>query len=353
MISSTRPGACHATAVATMLLLAAGSLAAQWSELPSIGVDRASPGLAYLDGTLYLFGGFSAYAHDGALTSAQALDLATGAWKPIADMPEPRANGYAAAVDGRIYLMGGTQGPELALQVLRYDPATDDYTRLTPMPGPGLSFAGAVVGHTIYVIGGIPANGSRASPTSAVYAYDVTTDAWKRLADLPYATSNFTATSIGRSIFVMGGSVVKPPLVNQRDAYRGDLADDGSIAWHRIADLPDSLTYLTSGAAKGKVIVAGGINQDGRPTHAVYSYDPSADRWSRSYPLPIDASSASVSMPVATTEATHGPAWVRVSATCRGDQRTMTAMGRAAASEMASPSGGQGAQGRAASGSMP
>jgi hypothetical protein len=280
-----------------LILLSHAPLAAQWSELRAIDGDRASPELAYLDGRLYLFGGFSFYNRDGALTSARVLDLATGIWKPIASMPEPRANGYAAAVDGKIYLIGGTQGPELALQVLQYDPASDSYSQRTPMPTPAFSFAGAVVGGTIYVIGGIPANGTRASPTSAVYAYDVAADRWSRLADLPYATSNFTATAIGNSIYAMGGSVVKPPLLNQPLAYRGEVANDGSIAWHRIADLPDSLTYTTSGTAGGKVIVAGGFNQDGSPTHGSYSYDPASDRWSRSYPLPIDGASAAVSMP--------------------------------------------------------
>src|SRR5262249_22859539 len=71
------------------------------ADYPS-AIDYGAAG--YHDGTVYVVGGHSAL---GTTRSGYALDPATGAWRAIADMPNPRAAPPAAFIGGRFYVAGG------------------------------------------------------------------------------------------------------------------------------------------------------------------------------------------------------------------------------------------------------
>jgi len=60
------------------------------------------------DGKLYVMGGFDAAGT--VLRTVQIYDVAGDSWSTGTDMPAARANAYAATVNGRIYVLGGTTG---------------------------------------------------------------------------------------------------------------------------------------------------------------------------------------------------------------------------------------------------
>src|SRR5882762_9639159 len=70
-------------------------------------------------------------------------------WTTLAPLPQPQAESVAAALDGRIYVIGGwgkggSDEPFTVVQV--YDVATNQWSEGTPLPEPVHHAGAAVVG---------------------------------------------------------------------------------------------------------------------------------------------------------------------------------------------------------------
>lgn len=124
--------------------------------------------------------------------------LATPSWSARDDLPTPRQALAAAALDGRIHVVGGSNGSPLAVHE-EYDPATDSWTTRAPMPTARQFLAAAAWGGKVYAFGGT-------GGTSKNEAYDPTTDSWSTLAPLPTPRFNLAAAALGDRIYVLGGS---------------------------------------------------------------------------------------------------------------------------------------------------
>src|SRR5713226_10201813 len=123
-------------------------------------------------------------------------------------MPTARRFLAAVALDGQIYALGG--GPPFRNTVERYDPKTNIWTSLSPMPTARAALA-AATGQCplpkadlvcVYAIGGF--NGAA---LTTVEAYDPSTDTWQAVASLPspQAGTPGAATGLDGKIYLMGG----------------------------------------------------------------------------------------------------------------------------------------------------
>ena len=81
---------------------------------------RVNPAAAALDGKLYAMGGYSGDGSD--LSSVERYDPATNAWEAVAPMATGRYYHAVAALDGKLYAVGGYNNGFLS-SVERYDPA--------------------------------------------------------------------------------------------------------------------------------------------------------------------------------------------------------------------------------------
>ena len=79
---------------------------------------------------------------------------AEGVWSRKADMPTPRFGSSIAEVDGKLFVIGGSQSNSRLATVEVYDPATDGWTPRAAMPTARKNTAAAVVNGIIYVFGG-------------------------------------------------------------------------------------------------------------------------------------------------------------------------------------------------------
>jgi N-acetylneuraminic acid mutarotase len=110
---------------------------------------------AMLGRTVYLFGGCSMPEPGKVQNHAEAFsfDTDTFAFRRLRDLPVPNRGLTAAAVDGRILLFGG-YATEFVADVHSYDPATDTYTRESPMPLAMSSAEFVVDGNRLIAAGG-------------------------------------------------------------------------------------------------------------------------------------------------------------------------------------------------------
>lgn len=179
-----------------------------------------------LNGKIYVFGGFvppqSGPPAWQPIDNAWEYDPANDTWKALAPMPTKRGSAVAAAVGGKIYVIGGgttspgskepsihPARPHLAVgTVEEYDPATNSWRARTPMPTPRNHAGVGVVGGKIYVIGGRTAAAfiSVGTNTDMVEEYDPATDTWGPIKRrMPTARSAVGYATYKDRIYIAGG----------------------------------------------------------------------------------------------------------------------------------------------------
>ncbi len=147
-------------------------------------------------------------------------------------------------------------------------------------------------GDKLYQIGGMQARNERGRPSDLrsidrFAQYDPQTETWTELDPLPEPRSTFDAAVLGDMIYVFGGwtlegdSTVAPWSF---EALRIDLSDD-EPRWESF-EQPFVRRALAVAAARGKLFVLGGLMEEGGVSSQVDIYDPEADAWSRGPDLP-------------------------------------------------------------------
>jgi N-acetylneuraminic acid mutarotase len=223
-----------------------------------------------------------------------------GVWRTAAPAPTKRTEVAAAALNDRIYVVGGFEEPGLGNflnfaitpSLEEYDPSTDRWRSRAPMPV-GLHHAGiGVAGGKLYVIGGYKQSGlSVWHPVATVYAYDPATDAWAERASMPTPRGALSVTEHDGKLYAIGGY--------DREANNAavEVYDPERNTWAERASLPTPRDHLATATVSGKVYAIGGrLNGDyGRNLSVMEVYDPATDRWSQAADLPTARSGITAS----------------------------------------------------------
>jgi N-acetylneuraminic acid mutarotase len=170
---------------------------------------RYGAGTAAVAGKLYVIGGSDGVSTTHTVFEYDPARPATSRWERKADMPTARVFLGAAAVDGLIYAVGGSPGTLTDLATVEiYDPATDSWTSGPPLATPrsGLAVTGVDSGQGcgayVYAIGG-----GWFTYTAAIERYSPATGTWTSLSDLTQARRSLGAafSANGNQLVVHGG----------------------------------------------------------------------------------------------------------------------------------------------------
>jgi len=213
-------------------------------------------------------------------------------WESKAAMPTPRSWTGAIVYNGKIYVVGGCSSPTDGQQFYNavttlevYDPSTDSWTKLTPMPIPAVGPAVAAMNGKIYVFGGF--NRNTWSANSNVQIYDISTNTWTKGKDMPTPRSWTRALVLDGKIYVIGGV---------GHGYRRDVEayDPIKDTWEIKSPILPRERYLHAAIAyNGKIYVIGGDSwQYGYDEvwDDIQEYDPITDAWVKKSPMPAPAS---------------------------------------------------------------
>ncbi len=237
-----------------------------------------------LDGNIYVAGGF------GALSRFERFDPLANAWEQLADLPEPRHHLSLATLDDAIYLAGGhTESTHSATETFwRYDPGADAWETLDPLPlGPRGALGAAAIDGLLYVVGG--SSGDLSGPATADLArYDPVAVSWELLAPMPTAREHLAVAAADGLLVTIGGrngSDEDPALLEATEVY-----DPVSDSWEKRSVLPAPRAGMGVASDGERVIVLGGERfTGGQPLSfvAVNLYDVATDKWSELAPLPV------------------------------------------------------------------
>jgi len=148
-------GANQTDALATALEYDVG--AQVWTPLPDLPSPRSHPAaFALPDGSVIVAGGLATI--DASLPLAETLILAPGGtqWQPLAPLPAGAARGGCAygIVGAQLICAGGEAVTSAIIRVDAYDVASDSWTRLEDLPAPRAGTQGAAIGSRFFLAGG-------------------------------------------------------------------------------------------------------------------------------------------------------------------------------------------------------
>jgi N-acetylneuraminic acid mutarotase len=208
-------------------------------------------------------------------------------WSFIADMLIDEY-GAACASDGTsIYCAGGYSFsfPGLVPQLIRYDPGTNSWTGLAPIPVPS-SMASAVYyppTNKIYVFGGSDPDAQTVNNLNQIY--DIASNTWSTGTPLPdlrsFMASGYNTTN--GKIYLVGGYNTAFVDSGQPDTWEYDPVTD---SYTNKTDFPELAGGYASGIINGHLYVAGGRDVNNVSLSAVWDYDIAADTWTQKNDMP-------------------------------------------------------------------
>lgn len=231
-----------------------------WATKASMPTARQSVGVAAAsNGKIYAIGGAVNNDPSSSLNTVEEYDPATNTWVARASMPTARPPGtVTAANNGKIYVIGGTNGSGILTTVEEYDPATNTWATRASMPTVRAAFGVAAASNgKIYAIGG--------NYSTTVEEYDPATDTWATKANMSIARSNFGIAAGNGKIYVIGGQDLGPAMAEY---------DPATDTWAMKANMLLG-DRICAGAAEfnGKIYAIGGHTAAG-PLATVEEYTP-------------------------------------------------------------------------------
>jgi N-acetylneuraminic acid mutarotase len=248
---------------------------------------RLEPGLTALGQQLVMLGGFSGGLEDDLPITSEVdvLDTLTNTWTQLPDAPVQWTHVQLFGVDGTLYLLGGESGSAYVAQgsAFALDPGATTWRALSPLPaGLERGAAGLVSAPPhLYLLGGAGTQDALASCLD----YDLLTDTWTQLPDLPAPRSHPAAMRRGDgTLIVFGGLSTLDASEPLADAVALPL---GADTWTPMgaAPLPTPRGGCAYGIVQGQFICAGG-ESGVAALHVADSYDPNTDQWTALPDLP-------------------------------------------------------------------
>jgi N-acetylneuraminic acid mutarotase len=253
-----------------------------WTVKAPAPTARTEVAAAAVQGKIYVIGGF---ARGLSMISSvmEEYDPVTDSWRQRASLPSGLHHAGIGVVNDRLYVIGGFEYAGFTLwnpttHVYQYDPAADRWSSRKAMPTARGALAVAVLNGKLHAVGGY----AKDANTGAHEAYDPQSDSWSSLAPMPVPRDHHAAGVVGGRLFVIGGRLNRQYAQNLSltDAY-----DPATNQWTRKADLPTARSGIAAAVLGGRIHVFGGEAPAGtfRENEA---YDPAADKWEPYAPMP-------------------------------------------------------------------
>lgn len=229
-----------------------------WKDIGTIpGQGLNAPAAAYLNGKIYLIGGFNTVTN---IPTPVVLvyDIASGKWGYAAPLPAPRGGHAAVVMDGIIHVLGGGNAQETIADHDMYDPASDTWKPLAPLRRAVGSPAAVVFEGKLYAIGGR----SGQADFGTVDIYDPATNQWAKGPPIePRGTAG--AVVYCNDIYVFGGES------QDRGESLGDVLRlrSSRSAWELVATMPTPRNFARAVVMDNAVYVVGGSVSPG-PSHS-------------------------------------------------------------------------------------
>jgi len=261
-----------------------------WLQIASMNFSRSAVGLAAVDGKIYAIGGTTS---TGSITGTNEMyDPERDIWVEKAAMPTPREYFAIAAYQNKIYCIGGQTGWEVVDEISGfmhpvtsevtevYDTVTDTWTTKASVPGPAIHITAQEINAKIYITG-----------VSNLLVYDVASDSWTITVpplSLPYSDSPPASVAINGNIFITGEYFTRS--IYQQNLYIYNIQNSSMTQGKAAPVLVTScVVAATTGLKAPPLVYVLGLTSENYPPVSINQvYDPDADSWSLATAMPTN-----------------------------------------------------------------
>jgi N-acetylneuraminic acid mutarotase len=242
-----------------------------WSARTAMPASRADLAVAVADSKLYAIGG--RVTSDS--KTVDVYDPATDSWSAAAQMPTARGGLAAETVNGMIYAVGGrVAAPDPVLAAIvrgpytiqprslpgttaintveRYDPGTNTWSTVAPMPTARAHLAVGVINGILYAVGGQDGG----TEIGALEAYDPATDHWTARAPMPTPREGLAVAVLNGKLYAIGG------ILSYREADIVEVYDPVMNMWAPGAQLITARLAPAAALLNGQIYAVGGACYD-------------------------------------------------------------------------------------------
>ncbi|KAK3368504.1 kelch domain-containing protein [Podospora didyma] len=238
----------------------------------------------------------------------QVYDIHSNQWRSLPPIPKALNHPNVAAVDGKIYVLGGlaetansTWGAVSNCWVLDLTGDATSWRALAPLPA-GEVRGSAAIGihsHIIYLAGGMSVlvlqQGGEQGSVDTVSAFDTLSEKWVTLPEaakhLPAPRDHVGGAVVGDTFYVLGGR--DHGQTNVRDTvFSLELRTMGKGGWKtKSGRMPTARGGVAAAAVGTKVYTFGGEGNPAPGSNGVFNqteaYDTETDTWERLAPMEL------------------------------------------------------------------
>jgi N-acetylneuraminic acid mutarotase len=215
----------------------------------------------------------------------QTGNAQTITWKKLESLPKPCAGGEAVVLNNNIYLVAGNHAQYTeSSDFYRYDISENKWYQQSNLPRVMGQLAVAEVAGKIFAIGG-------SSFSNTNYVYNPETNSWDSVAPMPTARQGIDCGIVDDKIYVIGGVISSDGTFNTASIVKkNEVYDPATNTWSEKTSIPtlrnnpaivtmDSLVYVIAGA--------GSPSDIWKNIGTVECYNPKTDSWITKSNLPI------------------------------------------------------------------
>lgn len=183
------------------------------------------------------------------LSDVSRFDDKSGQWQALAALPEARSSHAAVYLDGRLYVLGGwtlsgaRDGGQFATDTLVLDVESGAYTKIAQTV-PVRAAQAAVLGGKIVLVGGLDSKGE---PQRSVQILDPKSGTWSKGPDFPAEAFGVAVAGNGRAIFASARDGVLYALRDTAGAWEPSAYLAFPRFFHQMAMLDDKSVVVLGG----------------------------------------------------------------------------------------------------------
>ncbi|KAK2839771.1 hypothetical protein Q5P01_013511 [Channa striata] len=204
----------------------------------------------------------------------------------------PRNHVSLISKKNNLYVLGGLfadeEDKENPLQCYFYqlDSLASEWIALPPMPSPRCLFAMGQFENLIFAVAGKDLQSNESHDT--VLCYDTEKMKWTETKKLPLKIHGHCVVSDNGLVYCIGGKTDDNKTTNKMFAYNHKRSE-----WKEVASMKIPRSMFGAVIHNGKIIVAGGINEEGL-TATCEAYDFGTNKWSPFTEFPQERSSVNL-----------------------------------------------------------
>lgn len=267
--------------------------AAPWQKLAPLPESNAGFICGEVNGKIFLVGGTNwEGGQKNWLKVVHELDPKTLRWSSLEPLRQPLAYAVAGGHDGALIVAGGTTGSAIFPGMIRIEAGRVGVRETFGISVPSVLAAGGIIGDELVFAGGTDDAANIKGLRRDAYAWNIRTGTQRALPAYPGPGFGIAASVVAHGeLMIFAGAAWKDdplPVVNLTEAYAFSVARN---AWRRLRPFPYPVRGLAAVTLDEKhLYLAGGFGGEaGEFLDQAFVYSIDEDRYTPAPPLPYRA----------------------------------------------------------------